>query len=154
MRFVFDTNIVLFYLKDGKTKDYIERKFAPFSPPNRVIVSFVTIAEIKALALKNSWGPRRIAAVEQLLSYMAVVDVAYPQLLDNYARIDAYSQCRINGYQYQFTARNMGKNDLWVAATTGLSGATLLTGDKDFEHLAPEYFPVEYIDHRKIEQEG
>lgn len=32
MRFVFDTNIVLFYLKDGKTKEYIERKFAPFYP--------------------------------------------------------------------------------------------------------------------------
>jgi len=29
----------------------------------------------------------------------------------------------------------MGKNDLWIAATAHVTGATLLTADADFDHL-------------------
>lgn len=30
----------------------------------------------------------------------------------------------------------MGKNDVWIAATTKVAGATLLTTDNDFDHLS------------------
>ncbi len=33
------------------------------------------------------------------------------------------------------SARNMGKNDLWIAATAHILGAKLLTTDGDFNHL-------------------
>jgi len=33
----------------------------------------------------------------------------------------------------------MGKNDLWIAATAHVTGATLLTTDKDFDHLDPQF---------------
>ncbi len=33
------------------------------------------------------------------------------------------------------SARNMGKNDLWIAATAHVLGAKLLTTDADFNHL-------------------
>jgi tRNA(fMet)-specific endonuclease VapC len=48
-----------------------------------------------------------------------------------------YSQCRLDGFDYSFSARNMGKNDIWIAATARVLGATLLTTDKDFNHLLP-----------------
>ena len=40
------------------------------------------------------------------------------------------------------SARNMGKNDIWIAAVTTILGAKLITLDKDFDHLDGEYFSV------------
>lgn len=40
----------------------------------------------------------------------------------------------------------MGKNDLWIAATTYVTGSKLITSDKDFDHLDGEYFEVLYIE--------
>jgi len=40
------------------------------------------------------------------------------------------------------SARNMGKNDIWIAATTYLLEATLITLDKDFLHLDEVFFKV------------
>ena len=39
----------------------------------------------------------------------------------------------------------MGKNDLWIAATTSVFNGTLLTTDGDFHHLHNTFFPVAYI---------
>ena len=33
------------------------------------------------------------------------------------------------------TSRNMGKNDLWIAATAAVTQSKLLTTDGDFDHL-------------------
>ena len=44
------------------------------------------------------------------------------------------------------TARNMGKNDLWIAATTAATNTVLLTADKDFDHLDKVFFSVIKID--------
>jgi predicted nucleic acid-binding protein len=43
------------------------------------------------------------------------------------------------------SARNMGKNDLWIAATALATKATLITTDKDFDHLQNIYFPVDFL---------
>jgi predicted nucleic acid-binding protein len=39
----------------------------------------------------------------------------------------------------------MGKNDLWIAATTLVVGGVLLTTDADFDHLATTGVKVERI---------
>jgi predicted nucleic acid-binding protein len=44
----------------------------------------------------------------------------------------------------------MGKNDLWIAATASLIGATLLTADKDFSHLQGVFLDVEVIDPKML----
>jgi len=43
------------------------------------------------------------------------------------------------------SARNMGKNDLWIAATAYVTEATLLTMDKDFEHLKDVYLKMKNV---------
>lgn len=40
----------------------------------------------------------------------------------------------------------MGKNDLWIAATASAIDATLITSDKDFDHLDGNYLTVGYYD--------
>jgi predicted nucleic acid-binding protein len=58
--------------------------------------------------------------------------------------IDAYSQGKHPDYQpiVAFNARNMGKNDLWIAATAFLYGIPLVTTDHDFDHLHPDFIEV------------
>jgi predicted nucleic acid-binding protein len=40
------------------------------------------------------------------------------------------------------SARIMGKNDLWIAATAFVTKSTLLTTDDDFDHLDPQFIDV------------
>jgi tRNA(fMet)-specific endonuclease VapC len=44
------------------------------------------------------------------------------------------------------TARSMGKNDLWIAATASVLKLPLLTTDKDFLHLDSLYLDLKFID--------
>ena len=64
-----------------------------------------------------------------------------------YADLDAFSQCAHPSYlpPAGMTGRNMGKNDLWIAATAMLFNATLLTTDADFAHLSPHFLKVEKV---------
>jgi tRNA(fMet)-specific endonuclease VapC len=39
----------------------------------------------------------------------------------------------------------MGKNDLWIASTAALLGLTLVTTDKDFDHLHLVFMEVKRI---------
>jgi predicted nucleic acid-binding protein len=40
----------------------------------------------------------------------------------------------------------MGKNDLWIAATAAVTGATLVTTDRDFEHLSAHFINLQWVD--------
>jgi tRNA(fMet)-specific endonuclease VapC len=64
--------------------------------------------------------------------------------MDAYADIDTFSQGKhpIYNEKNAFSARNMGKNDLWIAATSFLLDIPLLTTDQDFEHLNPHFISV------------
>jgi len=42
----------------------------------------------------------------------------------------------------------MGKNDLWIAATSSILNATLLTTDTGFDHLNSVFLTIFYIDHK------
>ena len=69
-------------------------------------------------------------------------------LLKSYIAIEAYSQGKhptLNLPQ-GLSARNMGKNDLWIAATAHALNATLLTTDKDFSHLDDVFCKVVVIE--------
>ena len=91
-------------------------------------------------------GAKRISKVENLLSQVIIADINSEDVINRYAEIDAFSQCRLDGRISNFTARNMGKNDLWIAATASVLDATLLTTDNDFDHLQNEFLQVAKID--------
>ena len=59
-------------------------------------------------------------------------------LAKTYAQTDAYSQGRLKASPLPagITARNMGKNDLWIAAMVLYLDMELHTTDNDFDHLA------------------
>ena len=76
---------------------------------------------------------------------MVTVGINSQDIIKKYAEIDAFSQGKLINNPLGMSARNMGKNDLWIAATASVANATLLTTDKDFEHLNNRYLNLETI---------
>ncbi len=64
-------------------------------------------------------------------------DIGGNGILNAYVEIENYSDLE---------GRDMGsKNDLWIAVTATVHDVTLLTTDKDFNHLNGNFIVVEYI---------
>lgn len=146
MRYILDTNIVLLYLRHEPFMDYIESQFDPFGQGNQPSISIVTIGEIRSITKRNKWGEKRKKAIGAFMDELIVLDIHYQDILNAYAEIDAFSQGKIEEKPLPMTARNMGKNDLWIAASAYVTNSKLITTDKDFNHLNKEYFDVLYID--------
>jgi predicted nucleic acid-binding protein len=140
MNYIFDTTTLVFYIKNSPKCQIIEERFNPFSKSNLSLISIVSHGELLSLALKNSWGIKRIAALTSLLGQFLIIPVQAEDLLNKYAEIDAFSQGKLSANG--LTPRNMGKNDLWIAATASLTSSTLITADNDYNHLRGTYFEV------------
>lgn len=147
-KYFLDTGIILGYIRAAEYAKYIEQKFKLMAPSNISLISIVTVGEIYSLAEQFRWGPKRKSLLENILSEFDSVDISYPQILRKYAEIDAFSQGKYATKKLPegTSARNMGKNDLWIAATASVLKAILLTTDKDFGHLDGEFLKVIYID--------
>jgi tRNA(fMet)-specific endonuclease VapC len=145
MKLLLDTNSILLLLRDEAVKNRIEQQYKLFDSANVSMISVVSIGEIKSLAIRNKWGEKRLSAVEKMFERFIVVNIVYRPLIDMYAEIDNFSQGTLSDKPLGMSARNMGKNDLWIAATAAMSEATLLTTDNDFDHLDDHYFKVEKL---------
>lgn len=146
MRYVLDTNILLHYLRGTELSIWVDKQYRPLdSTVNESIISVVTVGEIRAIAKINYWGQRRLDKIDSLLDELLITDINTEDLIEKYAEIDAFSQDKIVNKPLGTTARNMGKNDLWIAATASVLNATLLTTDKDFNHLRNAYLNLELI---------
>jgi tRNA(fMet)-specific endonuclease VapC len=97
----------------------------------------------------NYWGSRRLEVVEKMMKKLIITDINYEDLIEKYAEIDAFSQGRIKEKPLGLSARNMGKNDLWIAATAAITGSVLLTTDADFDHLQGTYLDLIKIEIKK-----
>ncbi len=145
MIYQFDTNIVLHYIRQSETMQRVEQQYQPFDAGNEIWISVVSIGELKSIAIQLQWGKQKLQQLEKLLDIIAPVDIWSADILDRYAEIDAYSQGKLPDRPLPYSARNMGKNDLWIAACASILGATLLTTDADFDHLNGTFLPVEQM---------
>lgn len=139
MDYLLDTNIVLIYARNNDFTQRIERKLNLLNDKNNLIVSVVTIGEVKAFARKNQWGETKINRMLKLLDNFLVADINVENVIERYADLDAFSQGQLANVKSNFSDRNMGKNDLWIAATASIYDFILITTDKDFDHLDTHY---------------
>ena len=75
MRYFLDTNIIVIYLRNDKTRTQIDEEFEPFAKPNVPIISVVTIGEIKSIGIRNKWGKQKLANVELIYKKCVVVGI-------------------------------------------------------------------------------
>ena len=151
MDYLLDSNIIIIYSRDNNISNLIEQQYQLFSDDNhRLFISVVSLGEINAIIKKLKLGVKRKDNIQRILSSLNVIGINFAEIIEKYGDIDAYSQGKLPNNKGKFTARNMGKNDLWIAATSSAYDLVLLTADKDFEHLDNEYLTLEYINLTEI----
>jgi len=127
-RFVLDTSFLLNLIRNTPASQTLVTQLGINDPGSLIILSVVSVAEIRVLARRRNWGNPKLQKMEQVIAAAMVIDINLndDELLARYVDIDTSSQA---------LGRRMGKNDLWIAATTMVANATLITGDRDFDHL-------------------
>jgi len=145
MDYLLDSNIILIYSRNDKVARDIEAKYKIFSGDNRIGISIISRGEIEASILKAGLGEARQKRIKDLVNRLTEFGIHFEEVIKKYAEIDALSQGKLKSSKNRFTSRNMGKNDLWIAATASFFELTLVTTDKDFHHLRDGYLKVLYI---------
>jgi len=150
-KYFLDTGILLGYIRAADYAKYVEQKYRLMEPANISIISIVSVGEIYSLAFQFQWGEQKKKKLEEILNEFHHADISIKQIVEKYAEIDAYSQGKLAGKKLPkgMTSRNMGKNDLWIAASASVANAALLTTDKDFGHLNKEFLEVVIIDPKR-----
>lgn len=97
----------------------------------------VTEGELRSLAVQWGWQGRKLDQMEFALAHFKRQPIEDAAVMRAYAVIDSYCES---------VSQSMGKNDLWIAAVTAVTGATLLTTDRDFDRLAPRFLSRLWID--------
>lgn len=147
-RYILDTNIILGYLRSSPFAEYVEKTYVPFTSPNISAISVVSRGELISLGYKHKWGEPKQKKLEELLRKLPQIDISNYSIMQMYGEIDAFSQGYHPTKTLSMSARNMGKNDLWIAATASVTKASLITTDSDFDHLNGVFFPVIKIDQK------
>ena len=142
MIYLFDSNIVLHYVRRSALMMQIERDFDPFGSGNESWLCVVSKGELRSIAVQNQCGAPRRLRLEELMSDFYPADIFSEEIIDYYAEIDAFSQNKLPGTPLGMTSRNMGKNDLWIAAVAHVLQAKLITTDADFDHLDSIYLDL------------
>jgi tRNA(fMet)-specific endonuclease VapC len=141
--YLLDTNVLLLAIRSEKNWNATRQSLKLDQSAN--FISVVTLGELWSLSYQNNWGDRRISEMEKLLQQFVIVDINFEIIIRRYAEIDAFSQNKLKGKPLGMSSRNMGKNDLWIAATASVLNLTLLTTDQDFTHLSPDFLQMKQI---------
>lgn len=133
-----DTNILIHLARGGVAAQRLESQYALSSRRVTPIISVVTVGELMAFARHADWGAAKLAALEDLIRNLVVVDINRQPVLRAYAEFDS---------DLTRAGTRMGQqNDLWIAATAAATGAVVLTTDRDFDVLHPSRIQREWVD--------
>ncbi len=132
-----DTNILVHFVRQSLLYQQVIVNY-PLAPNSSAShLSIVSVGEILSLAEQLNWGTARIQQAEAFIARSHVYPLEYSGIIPAYITLDNESRR---------AGRKMSDNDLWIAATARVIGATLLTTDKDFDHLHPNFLLREWVD--------
>lgn len=150
MKYVLDTNVLIHLLRNSPTWLYIQEEYNPFGDENETFLSFATVAEVLSIAKQIGWGQAKLAQLATLFEELEVITLTgtpEDHLLQAYVDIDSYSQGKGDiPLPEGVSARNMGKHDIWIAATAFALDASLISTDKDFQHLNGVFLDFLYVE--------
>jgi tRNA(fMet)-specific endonuclease VapC len=122
-RLVVDTDVASFVFKWHP--EYAPR-YVEILRGNELIVSFMTLAEMRRGALDANWGARKCAMLDAYLADFAVLH-SDGLLCSTWAAVQNESRRK---------GRPMSSPDAWIAATALVLSAPLVTNNpKDFQHI-------------------
>lgn len=147
MKYLLDTNIIILLIKNKQFGKYFETEFQ-LKYPDDLYYTHISLGEVDSIVKQNKWGQQKLTHLSNILQGFGLLEATDVQTIQNYGTIDAFSQGKLQNQALPqgMSARNMGKNDLWIAAMAMTLQATLITTDKDFHHLDTNFFKVHWID--------
>jgi len=131
-----DTCILVHLVRDDAEGKRLESRYWLSRRGERPLISTITEGEIRGLALGWGWGPQKLQELDRLVGELISLPPATRDIVDAYAML--YHDATRRGHA-------AGENDLWIAATARAVGAVLLTVDKDFDWMHPDYVTVEKV---------
>ena len=145
-----DTNILIHLVRGNAIAQQVKSYVGNLTEP-QLFLSVVNIAEAESLVVQWKWPNDKVERLKKLMNSFIAIDIEQnnSEMLEAYVNIDAFSQGKTNapnGQPLHNSSRNMGKNDLWIAATAYAMDAQLLTTDGDFDHLNTSFFTVKKYD--------
>lgn len=148
-RFLLDTSMLLGFVRNAPWANRVRTEFNLGNKETMVFTSVVCLGELLALAEKRGWGEGRRDQLDQVLHGFPTLDINKQPILRAYALIDAWTHGNSVASPGQAPppkpAVPMTQNDLWIAATAHESQATLLSTDRDFEHLNDVWIKFVYV---------
>ena len=148
-QFVLDTNIIILLVRE-RNRVRMTELIGLKNSEHQFIISIVTVGELESFGLRNRWGKKKFDTMYGVLEDVVKVGLEYEAIINKYAQIDAFSQNKHPSRRLDLTARNMGKNDLWIAATASALDIPLITTDADFDHLNGEFLVVQRIEREEL----
>ena len=138
-RFLLDTNMLLGFTRKADWARWAYETYDLGNESTMVFTSVICRGELLALAEKNGWGAKRRETLVEVLNRFPTVDLNKDTILNHYAELDTWTHGKAVSDGSRpgppKPAVSMKQNDLWIAATAVATGATLVTTDKDFDHL-------------------
>ena len=128
-RYLLDTNICIYIAKHNPAS--VRDRFAQHSA-NELVMSVITVGELRFGAEKSQSKERALAVIEELCNLMNIED-----LTENAA--EHYGQIRA---ELQKSGQIIGNNDLWIAAHARSKDWVLVTNNEK-EFLRVEGLKVE-----------
>lgn len=134
---VLDTVILVELARGKKAGSLIDAQYKLRTRSEKPLICVVTAGEILALARIWKWGQDKLSILDALLREIVVVDIHIQKVLERYSEIKAYAK---------ESGLAIGDNDTWIAATTSVADAVLLTSDRDFNPLHGKFITREFVD--------
>lgn len=152
MPYILDSNILIHKVRDSVVWRYIQKKYFSKGVKNNGFISVVSIGETRSFAKQGNWGKDKTANLINFIGRLQPIPIKGSDVQNAYIEIDTYSQNKQKSRTLpsKYSARNMGKNDLWIAAVAHAKDFALISTDADFQHLDGVFFNFIYIDAAKI----
>ena len=135
--YLLDTNILVALIRGNRLAQYLDQQYALRASLRECPISAVTVGEILALTRIFGWGTAKVDALYAFFEELVVIDINHPDIYAAYADIE---------HATVSVSQQMGKNDVWIAATSRATQMPLLTTDKDFDRLVPNWISREWVD--------
>lgn len=122
-RYMLDTNICIYIIKNNPIS--VRQKFEQISASN-LVLSMVTLAELRYGAEKSQAREKAIKAIDQLSRHIQIAELD-EVVAEHYANIRA---------QLERQGKPIGNNDLWLAAHARAKNWVLVSNNtREFERV-------------------
>jgi tRNA(fMet)-specific endonuclease VapC len=123
-RYMLDTNICIYIIKNNPLS--VRKKFETLHP-SQLVLSMITLAELRYGAEKSQARDKALAKIHQLTTVIDIAELS-ETVAEHYADIRA---------ELDRQGKPIGNNDLWLAAHARAMGWILVTNNtKEFERVA------------------